>query len=160
MLTENLRKEALSHAYLRTLAAWHGYIYQPGPTPDLDSVDASIRVKSSPRLVIDFQLKATSRANLEIDGLHFSLKRKNYNDLATERTNSLLLIVPELPSEESEWMNCTGKHLILRKCGWWLSLVGQDSLEAASKRVVIPPTQRIDESGLMPLVDSLLASQP
>jgi len=85
------------------------------------------------------------------DGLHFRLKRKNYNDMVMPRTVPLLLVVLELPSDESEWMDCTPERLILRKCGGGLSLAGRDPLDAKSRTVVIPRSQRIGRSGLVPL---------
>ena len=85
------------------------------------------------------------------DGLHFRLKRKNYNDLVERRAVPLVLVVLELPVDETRWLECTPEHMILRKCGWWLSLAGREPVDAGSKTVVIPRTHRIGESGLTPL---------
>ena len=63
----------------------------------------------------------------------------------------MLLIVLELPSMESEWVDCTPERLIIRKCGWWLSLAGRDPMDAGSRTIVIPSSQRIGGSGLAPL---------
>lgn len=151
LLTDNQRKAEMSYAYLAALAARAGYSLQRGPDPDVDSVDATIRSGSPNRDAIDLQLKATAVPDEKSDGLHFRLKRKNYNDMAMTRGVPLLLVVLELPSDESEWLDCTPERLILRKCGWWLSLAGRDSLDAESRTVVIPRSQRIGGSGLAPL---------
>ena len=60
ILTNNDRKAALSFAYLAALAAKAGYTCQPGPQPDVDSIDATIRSGDLMRTGFDVQLKATS----------------------------------------------------------------------------------------------------
>ncbi len=124
---------------------------QPEPHPDMDSIDATIRRGPPNRRVIDIQLKATASPVHKKDGLHFRLKQKNYNDLVGSRSVPLLLVVLELPANEAEWLECTLERLIIRKCGWWHSLAGQESIEAGSRTIVIPYSQRISGSGLAPL---------
>lgn len=155
ILTDNQRKAELSYAYIAALSARAGYTLQRGPDPDTDSIDATIRSGLPNRDVIDLQLKTTARPDQKSDGLHFRLKRKNCNDMAMPRAVPLLLVVLELPSDESEWMDCTPERLIIRKCGWWLSLAGRDRVDAESRTVVIPRCQRIGKSGLVPLFASV-----
>lgn len=153
ILSENQRKEEISHAFLAALAATDGHTVQTGPIPDMDSVDATIRSGPPSRIVMDIQLKATARPDVKADGLHFRLKQKNYNDLVGPRTVPLLLVVFELPADESEWIDCTPERLIMRKCGWWLSLAGREPVDAGSATVVIPSSQRIGRLGLAPLFE-------
>lgn len=152
ILNDNDRKAELSFAYLAALAAKAGYTCQRGPQPDVDSIDATIRSGDAVRTQFDVQLKATSNPDKKKDGLHFRLSRKNYNDLAAPRVAPLLLVVLELPPSEADWLACTVKHLTIRGCGWWISLSGRTPTDAESKTVVIPATQRIDMSGLAPLM--------
>lgn len=151
LLSDNQRKAEISHAFLATLAARDGYSMQRGPDPDMDSIDATIRSGTPHREVIDVQLKATATPDEKEDGLHFRLKQKNYNDLVSPRAVPLLLIVLELPPIESEWVDCTPERLIIKKCGWWVSLTGQDPMDAGSRTIVRPSSQRIGSSGLAPL---------
>ncbi len=151
ILCSSERKAQLSLAFLTALAARDGYSLQPGPAPDVDSIDVTIRSGSSRRQAVDLQLKATARPNRRQDGLHFRLKRKNYNDLVMARSVPLLLLVLELPAEESAWVKCTPEALILRKRGWWLSLAGREPVEGGSRTVIIPSAQRIGDTGLAPL---------
>lgn len=151
LLTVNQRKAELSNAYLAALAARDGYAMSRGPDPDMDSIDATIRSGAPDRGLIDVQLKATATPVLRKDGLHFRLKRKNYNDLVRLRVAPLVLIILELPRDQSKWLDCTPDRLIMRKCGWWCSLAGQDPTNAGSKTIVVPPSQRISGSGLAPL---------
>ena len=87
------------------------------------------------------------------DGLHFRLRRKNYNDLTLKRQSPLILVVLELPAEDKDWIECTTDHLHLRRCAWWLSLRGGAPTEAGSKTVVIPDTQRFTETSLEQLMN-------
>ncbi|MDE0101241.1 MAG: DUF4365 domain-containing protein [Bryobacterales bacterium] len=151
LLTDNQRKAEISHAYLAALAARDGYSMQRGPDPDVDSIDATIRRGAPDWGLIDTQLKATANARRREDGLHFRLKRKNYNDLVRSRAAPLVLVVLELPPNELEWLDCTPDRLIIRKCGWWCSLSGQEPMDAGSRTIVIPSSQRISGSGLAPL---------
>lgn len=151
ILPDNQRKAEMSFAYVAALAARAGYTLQRGPDPDTDSIDATIRSGSPKRDAIDLQLKTTTAPDEKSDGLHFRLKQKNYNDMAISRGIPLLLVVLELPSDESEWVDCTPDRLIIRKCGWWLSLAGRDRVDAESRTVVIPRSQRIGSAGLAPL---------
>ena len=151
LLTDNQRKAELSHAYVAALAARDGFSLQRGPEPDVDSIDATIRSGPPHRQAIDIQLKATASANRRKDGLHFRLKQKNYNDLVSSRAVPLVLIVLELPPFDSEWLDCTPDRLIVRRCAWWCSLYGQRPIDAGSRTIVMPSSQRISGSGLKPL---------
>lgn len=151
ILSDNQRKAELSHAFIAALAARAGYLAHRGPQPDVDSIDATIRSGSPNRDAIDLQLKATATARKDPDGLHFRLKRKSYNDLVGPRAVPIILVVLELPADESRWLECTPDRMILRRCGWWLSLAGRDPLDAGSRTVVIPRHNRIGELGLAPL---------
>ena len=151
ILSDNQRKAELSHAFIAALAARAGYAIQRGPDPDMDSIDVTIRSGSPSRDAIDLQLKATALAKRSSDGLRFRLKRKNYNDLVGRRAVPLILVVLELPVDESRWLECTPERMIMRKCGWWLSLAGGEPVDAGSRTVVIPRTHRIGESRLAPL---------
>ena len=93
ILTDNDRKAQLSFAYLSALAAKAGYTCQPGPQPDVDSIDATVRCGDRLRTQFDVQLKATSTPDKKEDGLHFRLPRKNYNDLTAARMSPLILVV-------------------------------------------------------------------
>ena len=160
ILNDNDRKAELSFAYLAALAAAAGYTCQRGPQPDVGSIDATIRSGDAMRTQFDVQLKATSKPDKKKDGLHFRLSRKNNNDLAARRVTPLMLVVLELPPSEADWLACTVEHLTIRRCGWWTSLSRCAPTDAESKTVVIPATQRIDMSGIAPLMALLRRQTP
>ena len=152
ILTDNDRKAELSFAYVAALAAHAGYTCQRGPQPDVASVDATIRSGDATGTQFDVQLKATSAPSRGTDGLHFRLSRKNYNDLVADRMTPLLLIVLELPSADADWLKCTVEHLTMRRCGWWVSLLGRAPTDGETTTIVIPEEQRIGASGMGPLM--------
>jgi hypothetical protein len=50
------------------------------------------------------------------------LSIKNYGDLCVETQTPRLLVLFELPKDESRWMTVTPEELILRRRAYWLSL--------------------------------------
>jgi len=161
LLSDNLRKEDLSLAYLIALAAQSGYICEPGPRQDRLSVDATIYIEDHLATRFDVQLKATSSPKFNRDGsLRYRLKRKNYNDLVAPRTVPLYLLVLELPSDEADWLRCTVESLTLKKCFWWTSLRGSDSIKTATKTIIIPCSRRLGPSGLEPILEDLKGGAP
>jgi hypothetical protein len=101
-MTENLQKEQLSIAYLRTVAGLAGFSLATSDLDD-DSVELQLQASGdfdprSPRL--DVQLKATSDpAVVRADAIAWRLKRKNYDDLRRVTVVPRLLIVLVLPAE-------------------------------------------------------------
>ena len=49
---------------------------------------------------------------------------KNYNDLRIFTQTPRLLVVLELPRDESQWMTVTAEELVPRRRAYWLSLLG------------------------------------
>lgn len=153
ILGDNHRKSELSFAYLAALSAIAGYTCQRGPQPDVDSIDATVRAGGSMRPQIDVQLKATSSPRRLVDGLHFQLGRKNYEDMRMPRLCPAILVVLELPMAPAEWLDCSADRLILRRCAWWQSLSEYPEADSDSKVVVIPESQRLDLDAIIRLMD-------
>jgi Domain of unknown function (DUF4365) len=151
-LPDNNRKAALSFAYLAAISAHSGYNCEKASNDDFDSIDASVKAGGSMRPQIDVQLKATASADWQKDGLHFQLKKKNFNDLCATRVVPIILVVFELPKDEAEWCKCSEERLILQRAAWWLSLSGLSEIEADSKVVVLPLSQRLDSDCLKNLM--------
>ena len=141
VLSDNYRKSELSYAYLHALAAICGYTCQKGPDPDVDSVDAIIGAKRG--MYLHVQLKATSSPTIRDDELHFQLGRKNYDDIRSAFTPSILVVL-ELPEDPSEWLECDADELIMRRCAWWESLKGFPQIETGSRAITIPKSQKLD----------------
>ncbi len=122
LLTGPDQKEGLSLAYVRALAARAG-LSTSVPEPDRDSVDLRIMTHGPRRPALDLQLKATTDLPNGRSGfLPFRLSIKNYGDLCVETQTPRLLVLLELPKDESRWMTVTPEELILRRRAYWLSL--------------------------------------
>ena len=159
-MDDNQRKAELSFSYLSALCAIAGFTCQRGPTPDEDSIDATVRTRGSNRPVFDVKLKATSSPEWHADGLHFRLRRKNYDDLKEDRTLKAILVVLELPAASEEWVDCSAERLIIRRCAWWEWLWGYPDIERDSRVVVIPESQRFDLDAMFLLMDRIRLGEP
>ncbi len=69
---------------------------------------------------------------------------KNYRDLRDETQTPRLLVVLELPEDESRWMTVTSEELVLRRRAYWLSLQ-RDHEEIVDQKTV---TVRIPEQNV------------
>ena len=159
VMNDNQRKAELSFAYLSAVCAMAGYICQRGPMPDDDSVDATVRTRGSKRPVFDVQLKATSSPTWRADGLHFNLKRKNYDDLREDRTLEIILVVLELPDTPGQWLECGSEQLVMRRCAWWESLSGSPEISTESKVIIIPESRRFGLEAMSALMDRIRQGQ-
>lgn len=155
MLTDPDQKEALSRAYVGALAARAGFLTSV-PDLDRDSIDLRIMASGDFRPALDLQLKASSNLAPPKDGkLPFALKSKNYNDLRVETQTPRLLVLLELPHDESSWMTVTPEELILRRRAYWLSLQ-QGSHAATSQQTItvpIPESNVFDVNALQELME-------
>lgn len=79
-MDEALRKEQLSMAYIRAVAACAGF-QVVRPEVDDDSVDGIIMADFGRRPRLEIQAKATSQDMSSGDHIRFPLKVKNYNEL-------------------------------------------------------------------------------
>lgn len=135
LLTSADQKEGLSFVYTKALAVRAGYSVSI-PSPDRDSVDLRIQAGGAYRPALDLQLKATGRLGMPREGfLSFRLPIKNYKDLCVETQTPRLLVVLELPHDESWWMTVTKEKLVLRRRAYWLSLQ-RDHKEITDQKTV------------------------
>ncbi|MCY3810624.1 MAG: DUF4365 domain-containing protein [Gammaproteobacteria bacterium] len=152
ILSEADRKERLSVAWLGAMAAMAGFASGP-PEPDRDSIDLTLSAGGPGRPKMDVQLKATSTPMVREDGLHYELKRKNYDDLReADRMVPLILVVVQLPPNEAGWIDFSNERMVLRRKAWWASLKGAEGIEGKSKTVVLPTDQRLDVKELIELM--------
>ena len=79
---------------------------------------------------------------------------KNYNDLRIFTQTPRLLVVLELPQDESQWMSVTAEELVLRRRAYWLSLRGRDEAPGQqSVTVQIPEHNVFDVEALRTLIE-------
>ena len=155
MLTRADQKERLSLVYVKALAARAGFTTSERGL-DRDSIDVSIHGGEPQHPALDLQLKATATLGAGRNGCRSfpSLKIKNYDDLRCPTQTPRLLVVLELPQEESRWMMVTPEELILRRRAYWLSLQGEGGVpNKTTVTVHIPEGNRLDVEALQTLME-------
>lgn len=146
------RKEQFSFAYLHAVASVAGFgVHGTWPAPDRESIDLVVAGQGaqgtikSPRMEV--QLKATATAVPNGDHISYPLKVKNYNDLRAERENLMipkLLLVVFVPGDGVEsWIDQSEEKLIMKRCGFWLSLRGMGNVENTSTVTVRLPRSNL-----------------
>jgi hypothetical protein len=167
MMDLSQRKEQFSRTYVRAVACVAGYtIYQP--EVDDDSVDLGIAgrafgaVPRPPR--IELQLKCTADDVIRGDYIAFPLKRKNYDDLRLRDIDLVvprILVVVRVPESEGEWLHQTEDELLMRRCGYWVSLSGQPkTANRTSVTVQLPRSNRFDVGSLRGLMERASRKEP
>ncbi len=124
LLTVADQKEGLSLVYAKALATRAGFLTSV-PEPDRDSVGLRIQAGGPRRPALELQLKATVDLPQPQAGVRpFRLSIKNYNDLRILTQTPRLLVVLELPKDESRWMTVTAEEVVLRRRAYLMSLQG------------------------------------
>ena len=145
-MDENQRKEQFSNAYLHAVAAVAGFATAK-PSVDDDSVDWTLSgrrgagVFTAPKL--DVQLKCTHVADLTVDQLRYALKVKNYTEIDTRVLVPRILVCVLVPQDLATWTAQTENEMILRRCGYWLSLSGQTPTQNAETQTVNLPRAQV-----------------
>jgi hypothetical protein len=148
------REEQLSLAYVHAVAAAACYVVA-ARNLDRDGIDIQIQAGGDMRPCLDIQIKATVNLGPAQNGVfRYPLKKRNYDLLLLEVMVPRILVVLELPKNEREWVNVTSEQLILRRCAWWTSLVGQpETKNKESVTVSIQNDRRFDVDGLQTLME-------
>ena len=153
LLTSQDREEDLSRAYVLAVAAGAGYTTSE-PKLDRDSVDLMIHAGGKMRPSIALQLKATINLLSTSGSYLFPLKVRNYDQLREVTQAPRLLIVLELPRNETQWLTISSEALILRRRAYWLSLRDYDETNnKTSITVSIPEGNVFDVDSLRQLMD-------
>lgn len=154
LLTTADREEALSRVYARAVAAGAGYVTADRDF-DRDGVDLRIHAGGRMRPAIDLQLKATVNLNPAGDRHYrFRLNRRNYDLLRDPIQTPRVLVVLDLPRDEDQWITVTTDEMILRRCAYWLNLVGAPETDNRySVTVRIPMGNVFDVQNLRLIMD-------
>jgi hypothetical protein len=82
--------------------------------------------------------------------IRYPLKKKNYNDLTLRETLApRILVLITLPSEVREWLSLTQEQLVLRRCGYWLSLAGKAERDNETAVTVYVPRENLMTPGAL-----------
>lgn len=143
LLTTRDRKASLSLAYVQTVAAAAGYTTQV-ENFDRRGVDLQICAGGEVHPAVDIQLKSTVNLGVPTNGYyHYRLRVHNYNLLCIKTQIPRLLVVLDLPADEDRWLTITTDELILRRCAYWLSLLGEATTDNQSSVTVRIPVDNV-----------------
>jgi hypothetical protein len=122
------QQQELSFAYLQAVASAAGYATQRHDV-DYDGVDLSVHAHGgagtvrSPRL--DVQVKSQTAGKPASFPWSYALEVDNYEKLRpTDVMVPRVLVVVAMPKNVADWVKLTPHQLVLRHCGYWLSLKG------------------------------------
>jgi hypothetical protein len=153
-LAHSRSKELFSDAYLRAVVAAARMHIEPRSV-DVDGIDGYIHYTGTLNGVfaplIAYQLKCTACASYVRDThIAFPLPIKNYNELRpTNTTVPRILIVVLVPRGVGAWIRQDDASLLMRRCGYWVSLASAPaSLNQVSQTVHVPLSQRLSVSAM------------
>ena len=85
------------------------------------------------------QMKTWTGDDGTTDPIRYPLDRKNYDDLIKANVlNPRILVLVTVPNKVEAWMEMSPDQLILRRCGYWVSLAGlpeSENLESVTVSV-------------------------
>lgn len=160
-LTE--QQEEFSYAYIHAVASVAGYgVTKASRVEDNAGIDLTISAVGSRNLPrepsLHLQVKCTYQDVRRENQLIYSLDAQTHHRLCREVSTSRILVVVCVPNTLANWLVHSQDELILRHCGYWLSLRGETpTLNETSQTVYIPRTQWFDPvalQGIMQRIDA------
>ena len=154
VLTQPDKEEAFSRAYVAAVAAGAGYTLSAQDF-DRDGVDVQVRAGGNMRPSLDIQLKATVQLDQSKENVvRYPLRRRNYDLLREETMVPRILVVLDLPKEESQWVSISSEELVLRRCAYWADIKGfPETDNKSSVTITIGKNNRFDIPNLKDLMD-------
>lgn len=136
-----MQQEGFGDAFLLAVAGVAGCAVSYR-RPDDDSIDWTLSCRLPRRPKLDIQMKTWTGDDGTGEAMRYPLKRKNYDDLVIADTLvSRILVLVTLPEDLGEWMSQSPEQLVLRRCGYWVSLFGRPpSDNETSVTVPVPRT--------------------
>src|SRR5579862_7873249 len=148
------QQEEFSYAYVHAVAAvaGNGVIRSPRVVDNagVDLTISAVGDRNLPREPkLDVQVKCTYRNIRREENLAYPLDTSTHHRLCREVSTSRILVVVLVPSELSGWITHSEEELILRHCGYWLSLRGETpTTNQHNHTVYLPCIQRFDPVAL------------
>ena len=94
------------------------------------------------KVVLDLQLRSTTRANVSDREVRYDLDVRTYAYLREPSLIRSLLVVLVLPDDEALWLSQSSDELLVRHCAYWFSLRGAEPVTATSGvRINLPRSQ-------------------
>jgi len=143
----------LSYAYFYAVASRVGGRISPGSRlQDNVGIDAIVKIGGKfadkpirDDFTIEIQLKSTCQPAMigENGKISFNkLRREVYDKFRSiHRPNPSLVILFCLPKNPDEWLHQSEDELILRKCAYWVDLMGAPEKKTKFPTIYFPPNQ-------------------
>ena len=122
-MAPNLIQEQLSWAYVRAVAYRAGWHLHRSEVDD-HGIDGTLEARVAGINRVDFQLKATTRYDIQGGSIAYDLRVENYNRLIATDDLPRVLILFLMPEDPAQWLSHTVDELCLRQCAFWASLMG------------------------------------
>lgn len=107
---------------------------------------------------IDYQLKSTTRYSIRNSVVVYALDVNAYNYLVQDDGFPSVLILFIMPDDEDQWLVQSDDELCIRKCAYWVSLMGEPrSSNRSTKTVEVPVANIFSPSGLDDMFDQLVS---
>lgn len=162
---------SLSYAYLYAIASHAGVACQEANRAhDNLGIDACLSLRRDfgelavfTELSVHVQLEATVKPSIGRDGRmpYFLANTVEYDRL--RKPSALpprLLGVLFLPPERTAWLSHDVEQLILRRCAYWVSLVGAPECDnLTGQTVYLPSSQALSPTGLIELFRRLACQE-
>lgn len=148
------RRMALSRAWARAVAAGAGYAAEDCDF-ERDGIDIRVFAAAAMRPALGLQLQAAADLGQPRGGAwRFPLKRRNFDLLRMPSQAPRLLVVLDLPEDESRWPIIARDAPAARLRAWWASLKDcEDKPNRISVTVKLPEDNAFDVEGLGRLMD-------
>ena len=149
MMPDNFIKQELSRAYLRAVISRSGHDLT-FTDPDYRGIDGTIENPSLSGVNrIDFQLKSTTVYSARVSTIEYDLRVEDFNTLIKDVEIPRILILFTMPVKDSEWLTLSADELCLRRCAYWVSLMGKPiSTNKSTVRISLPKRNVFDRNGL------------
>ena len=155
MLPDTEIQKELSEAYLRAVVFRRGLNLQYFENDR--GFDGTIVFPRKGVDKVDYQLKATTVYSIRNDAIVYDLDVKNYNLLIEEEGSPSVLILFIMPNDPQQWLAQSDEELSLRKCAYWVSLMGEPiSGNTSTQRVEVPLAQRFGPDTLFHMLNQLV----
>ena len=165
-MDQSQQKEQFSIAFAHAVATVAGFKLYKSDVDD-ESVDVGIAESGgngtarSPR--IEAQLKCSEMELLKTDGVHFQLKRKNYDDLRDANLMvPKILVVLLVPTDLGDWLTeIAASQITLKRHAWWVSLAGEPERAGVdSPTVILPRAQQFNPNSLRSIMQKVARREP
>lgn len=155
-MSTNFRQEQMSLSYVRAVIFGAGFNLSRYEVDD-HGIDGTIRSYTRGRNRVDFQLKATTKYDVRDSNIAYDLRVENYNQLIESDGLPQVLILFTMSENDNFWVSQNHYEMNLRKCAYWVCLMGRQlSNNSSTVRVELPIANIFDQNGLQRMFDQLL----